>query len=52
MWHGFDCYQAYSRWCSNSFKVDDIHTNADDFIGEDGIEAKIESAMHASPFKN
>ena len=51
MWHGLDCYEAYSKWCSNNFKVDDIHTTADDFIGEDGLEAKVESVMRDSPLR-
>jgi glycosyltransferase involved in cell wall biosynthesis len=40
LWHGADCYTAYSPLCDNSFLVHDIHTNALDVIAPAELAAK------------
>lgn len=33
LWHGQDCYSAYSPFCQNSYLIHDIHTKPSDCIG-------------------
>ncbi|AFZ19460.1 glycosyltransferase [Allocoleopsis franciscana] len=33
LWHGQDCYSAYSPFCQNSHLIHDIHTKPSDSIG-------------------
>lgn len=41
LWHGADCYSAYSPLCSNSFLIHDIHTNALDVIAPAELASKV-----------
>ena len=34
LWHGQDCYSAYSPFCQNSYLIHDIHTKPSDCIGD------------------
>lgn len=42
LWHGSDCFEAYSRWCKNSFNIHDVHTKPEDCIDEIALQAKIQ----------
>ncbi|MBD2035402.1 glycosyltransferase [Leptolyngbya sp. FACHB-321] len=41
LWHGADCYTAYSPLCDNSFLIHDIHTDASDVIAPAELAAKV-----------
>jgi colanic acid/amylovoran biosynthesis glycosyltransferase len=41
LFHGMDCYEAYSRYCTNSHLVHDIHLDYDDLITERELEARL-----------
>jgi len=41
LWHGADCYTAYSPLCDNSFLIHDIHTNASDVIAPAELAVKV-----------
>ena len=41
LWHGEDCFRAYSPWCPESHLIHDIHTKAADLIGSDELSAKL-----------
>ena len=41
LWHGDDCFRAYSPWCAESHLVHDIHTKEDDLIKDDELQRKI-----------
>lgn len=51
LWHGYDCYRVYSRWCPNSFNVHDIHTKAHDYIGPEAVEAKAQRLLDEKPLR-
>lgn len=40
LWHGKDCYTAYSPFCSNSHLIHDVHTKASDIISPQALSAK------------
>ncbi|HEY9693962.1 MAG TPA: glycosyltransferase [Oculatellaceae cyanobacterium] len=42
LWHGEDCYAAYSPFCSNSYLIHDIHLKPDDGIKDIELGEKIE----------
>jgi glycosyltransferase involved in cell wall biosynthesis len=44
LWHGQDCYGAYSPFCENSHLIHDIHTKASDTIGSDQLSEKVNRA--------
>ena len=44
LWHGQDCYSAYSRFCNNSHLIHDIHTKVSDAIGELELSEKVNRA--------
>lgn len=41
LWHGQDCYSAYSPFCKNSYLVHDIHLKPGDGIGEKELNKKV-----------
>lgn len=43
LWHGDDCFRAYSPWCHESHLVHDIHTKPEDLIDDTTLAAKIAS---------
>ena len=45
LWHGADCYTAYSPLCNNSFLIHDIHTNAQDVIAPAALIDKASRVM-------
>jgi glycosyltransferase involved in cell wall biosynthesis len=40
LWHGNDCYAAYSPFCSNSHLIHDVHTKASDIISPQSLLVK------------
>ncbi len=40
LWHGQECYAAYSPWCRNNHLIHDVHTKKADAISEADLERK------------
>ena len=47
LWHGNDCFEAYSPWCGENHLIHDVHTQATDLIGEPELERKVAAALSA-----
>ena len=47
LWHGDDCFQAYSPWCRENHLVHDVHTKAADLIDSEALERKLASILAA-----
>lgn len=47
LWHGADCYNAYSPFCKASYVVHDVHTKAQDAITLSDLNEKVETAITA-----
>jgi glycosyltransferase involved in cell wall biosynthesis len=47
LWHGSDCYEAYSPWCKNSHNIHDVHTKPEDCIDETALQLKLDHLEHA-----
>jgi len=47
LWHGDDCFRAFSPWCRESHLVHDIHTKQSDLIDAESLEQK-QAAIRAS----
>lgn len=41
LWHGQDCYSAYSPFCKNSYLIHNIHIKPSDAIGEKELNQKV-----------
>ena len=41
LWHGSDCYHAYSPYCRESHIIHDVHTHPEDCIDDKTLEAKV-----------
>lgn len=41
LWHGSDCFEAYSPWCKNSHNIHDVHTKPEDCIDEASLQLKL-----------
>ena len=41
LWHGRECYTTYSKWCSNSHLIHDVHTRKSDAIDPDTLRRKL-----------
>lgn len=41
LWHGQDCYSAYSSWCRNSYLIHNIHLKPQDQISSVELAEKI-----------
>jgi glycosyltransferase involved in cell wall biosynthesis len=41
LWHGSDCFEAYSRWCKTSYNIHDVHTKPEDCIDEAALQLKL-----------
>jgi glycosyltransferase involved in cell wall biosynthesis len=48
LWHGSDCYKAYSPWCKENHLIHDIHTKASDCIEGPELETKAADAACAA----
>lgn len=51
LWHGADCYSAYSPLCDKSFLVHDIHTKASDAISPFALSEKVEAVLNHEPIR-
>jgi glycosyltransferase involved in cell wall biosynthesis len=51
LWHGEDCFRAYSPWCHESHLIHDVHTKATDQIGEAELKAKVERLRAGATLK-
>ena len=49
LWHGQDCYSAYSPFCKNSYLVHNIHLKHSDAIGKKELALKVERAKSDAP---
>ncbi|MGD0796996.1 MAG: glycosyltransferase [Acidobacteriaceae bacterium] len=47
LWHGDDCYRAYSPWCVENHLIHDIHTKPADLIDGSALREKIQRAQEA-----
>jgi glycosyltransferase involved in cell wall biosynthesis len=45
LWHGDDCYRAYSPWCGENHLIHDIHTKEADLIDEATLAVKLERVL-------
>jgi glycosyltransferase involved in cell wall biosynthesis len=45
LWHGADCYAAYSSLCPNSYLIHDIHTKPSDLITTAALAVKQDSTL-------
>ena len=41
LWHGSDCYHAFSPWCETSFTIHDVHTKPGDCIDPATLHTKL-----------
>lgn len=41
LWHGSDCYHAYSPWCRENHLIHDVHTRPEDAIDHATLDAKL-----------
>lgn len=51
LWHGEDCYRAYSPFCTNSYLIHDVHTKAEDSITPNQLVQKLEQVNTASTLR-
>jgi glycosyltransferase involved in cell wall biosynthesis len=51
LWHGADCYAAYSPYCRNSFSIHNIHTKPADLIDKAALAAKVEQCEAGSELR-
>jgi glycosyltransferase involved in cell wall biosynthesis len=51
LWHGSDCFEAYSPWCEHSFNIHDVHTKPEDCIDDATLQSKLED-VEKSPTIN
>ena len=42
LWHGDDCFRAYSPWCAQNHLIHDIHTKQSDLIDAKSLERKLD----------
>lgn len=47
LWHGDDCFRAYSPWCTESHLIHDIHTKSGDLIDDAALALKLEDIRTA-----
>lgn len=45
LWHGNDCYSAYSSFCNHSYLIHDIHLKPSSVIGDIELSEKSERAI-------
>ncbi|MBC7971665.1 MAG: glycosyltransferase [Verrucomicrobia bacterium] len=51
LWHGADCYSAYSPLCKKSFLIHDIHTKALDVIDPAALSEKVNAVVSKQPIR-
>jgi glycosyltransferase involved in cell wall biosynthesis len=47
LWHGSDCYHAYSPWCKASYNIHDVHTKPEDCIDDASLQLKLNDLENA-----
>ncbi len=47
LWHGEECFRAYSPWCGENHLIHDVHTKAADLISASELEGKLAELMTA-----
>lgn len=47
LWHGQECYAAYSPWCKNNHLIHDVHTKPSDAISLDRLDEKLSGVADA-----
>jgi glycosyltransferase involved in cell wall biosynthesis len=47
LWHGEECFRAYSPWCRENHLIHDVHTKAADLVSPAELEAKLEEVRSA-----
>jgi len=47
LWHGDDCFRAYSPWCRENHLVHDIHTKQSDLIDDETLARKLDGIRKA-----
>lgn len=51
LWHGENCYRAYSPLCANSHLIHDVHTKADDGITDSQLCQKLEQVLTSATLR-
>jgi glycosyltransferase involved in cell wall biosynthesis len=51
LWHGQECYAAYSPWCRNNHLIHDVHTKKSDAISPEQLESKRRKIMAAAELR-
>lgn len=51
LWHGHDCYSAYSPFCNNSHLIHDIHTKLSDIITPQELSVKAQQVKSAETIR-
>ena len=51
LWHGQECYTAYSPWCGNNHLIHDVHTKASDAISEVELQTKLSELVETPELK-
>lgn len=51
LWHGQECYTAYSPWCQNNHLIHDVHTKKSDTISEPELDSKLSELVETSELK-
>lgn len=47
LWHGEECFRAYSPWCGENHLIHDVHTKASDLISDEELEKKLDDVVRA-----
>jgi glycosyltransferase involved in cell wall biosynthesis len=51
LWHGQECYAAYSPWCKNNHIIHDVHTKPADAISAVDMDAKLREVCNAAELR-
>jgi glycosyltransferase involved in cell wall biosynthesis len=51
LWHGQECYAAYSPWCKNNHIVHDVHTKPSDAISAQEMEVKLQEVCNSNELR-
>ncbi len=51
LWHGQECFSAYSPWCANNHLIHDVHTKPSDAISADRLETKLTEVLSAKELR-
>jgi glycosyltransferase involved in cell wall biosynthesis len=51
LWHGDDCYRAYSPWCGENHLIHDIHTKGSDLIDGESLARKLDEVRTAEELR-